>query len=255
MRKRFESKVILISGATSGIGEATAKRFAEEGGLVVCVGRNSNRGDALVDHLKSRQIGEAFFVQADVKNPPDVELAVRSTIEKFGRIDVLFNNAGVELISSCVDMTEEQWDDVINTNLKSVFLFSKHCLPWLKRSQGAIINNGSELGLIGAPNYTAYCASKGGILLFTKALALECAESKVRVNCVCPGATETRMLERELAQYPNKEAVRTSVIENIPLRRIASPDEIAGIVVFLASDEANYVTGAIWSVDGGTTTK
>jgi NAD(P)-dependent dehydrogenase (short-subunit alcohol dehydrogenase family) len=118
-----------------------------------------------------------------------------------------------------------------------------------------IINNGSELGLVGAPNYTAYCASKGGIVLFTKALALECAESKVRVSCVCPGATETRMLERELAHYPDKEAVRSSVIENIPLRRLASPEEIAGIVAFLASDEAKYVTGAVLSVDGGTTTK
>jgi NAD(P)-dependent dehydrogenase (short-subunit alcohol dehydrogenase family) len=254
MQRRFESKVILISGATSGIGEATARRFVEEGARIVCVGRNSDRGEALVKQIKAHS-GEALFVQTNVKNRAEVELAVKTTVEKFGGIDVLFNNAGVELISGCAEMTEEQWDDVIDTNLKSAFLFSKYCLPWLKRSQGVIINNGSELGLVGAPNYTAYCASKGGIVLFTKALALECAESKVRVSCVCPGATETRMLERELAHYPDKEAVRSSVIENIPLRRLASPEEIAGIVAFLASDEAKYVTGAVLSVDGGTTTK
>ncbi len=254
MEKRFESKVVLISGATSGIGEAAAKRFASEGARVVCIGRNTQRGTALVAQIKKGS-GEALFVAADVTDRSQVESAVRRAVDEYGQIDVLFNNAGVELISGCAEMTEEQWDNVVDTNLKSAFLLSKYCLPWLRKSQGVIINNGSELGLVGAPNYTAYCASKGGIVLFTKALALECAESKIRVNCVCPGATETGMLKREVAHYLDDQAVRKSIIENIPIRRIASPEEIANTIAFLASEEAKYVTGAVLSVDGGTTTK
>jgi len=141
------------------------------------------------------------------------------------------------------------------TNLKAAFLLSKYTLPWLKKTQGVIINNGSELGLVGTANYSACCASKGGLVLFTKALALECAEWKIRVNCVCPGATETSMLKREVAHFPDENTVRSPIVDNIPLRRIASPEEIAHVVAFLSSDEARYVTGAVWSVDGGTTTK
>jgi len=243
----------LISGATSGIGDATARRFAVEGAKVVCVGRSSERGNALVQKIKAAS-GEAMFVQADVQHRVPVEAAVKKTTDTYGRIDVLFNNAGIELIREAVDMTEEEWDQVLDTNLKSMFLFSKYTLPWLKKTKGVIINTSSELGLVGAPNYTAYCASKGGVVLFTKALALEHAPD-VRVNCVCPGATQTSMLERELAHYPDRQAVMKAILDNIPLRRIASPEEVADSVLFLASPEAGYITGAILSIDGGTTIK
>ena len=253
MPKRFESKVVLISGATSGIGDATARRFAGEGAKVVCVGRSSERGNALVQKIKAAS-GEATFVQADVQHRVPVEAAVKKTTDAYGRIDVLFNNAGIELIREAVDMTEEEWDQVLDTNLKSMFLFSKYTLPWLKKTKGVIINTSSELGMVGAPNYTAYCASKGGVVLFTKALALEHAPG-VRVNCVCPGATQTSMLERELAHYPDRQAIMRTMLDNIPLRRIASPEEVADSVLFLASPEAGYITGAILSIDGGTTIK
>ena len=243
----------MISGATSGIGDATARRFAGEGAKVVCVGRSSERGNALVQKIKAAS-GEATFVQADVQHRVPVEAAVKKTTDSYGRIDVLFNNAGIDLIREAVDMTEEEWDQVLDTNLKSMFLFSKYTLPWLKKTKGVIINTSSELGMVGAPNYTAYCASKGGVVLFTKALALEHAPG-VRVNCVCPGATQTSMLERELAHYPDRQAIMRTMLDNIPLRRIASPEEVADSVLFLASPEAGYITGAILSIDGGTTIK
>ncbi|MGA3406278.1 MAG: SDR family NAD(P)-dependent oxidoreductase [Candidatus Bathyarchaeia archaeon] len=252
--KRFESKVVVITGATAGIGYVTAKRFAAEGANVACVGRNSERGTALINQILADS-GRALFLRADVRNNEQVMAVVDQVAQRFGRIDVLFNNAGVELIRECAETTEEEWDLTLDTNLKSAFLFSKYSIPWLKQSRGNIVNNASSIGLVGSPNYTAYCASKGGLVLFTKALALECAPWKIRVNCICPGAINTPMLDREIAHFPDKEAVVRSITEEAPLRRIATPDEVAGVVLFLASDEASYVTGASYSVDGGTTAK
>jgi NAD(P)-dependent dehydrogenase (short-subunit alcohol dehydrogenase family) len=255
VEKRFQSKVALVTGGTSGMGEATAIRLAAEGAKVVCVGRNSERGQAVVDRIK-RSGGEALFVAADVGQRSLVESAVKKCVETFGGIDVLFNNAGnVGPLKEIAEMTEEEWDEVLDVNLKSMFLFSKYALPYLRKSKGTIVNTSSELGLIGAPKYTAYCASKGGVVLFTRALALECAPWQVRVNCVSPGFTATRMSEWELSHAPDKEAARKSAIENVPLGRMATPDEIANAVAFLASDEAKYITGAILSIDGGTTIK
>ncbi len=252
--KRFESKVVVVTGATAGIGYVTAKRFAAEGANVACVGRNSERGTALINQILADS-GRALFLRADVRNNEQVMAVVDQVAQRFGRIDVLFNNAGVELIRECAETTEEEWDLTLDTNLKSAFLFSKYSIPWLKQSRGNIVNNASSIGLVGSPNYTAYCASKGGLVLFTKALALECAPWRIRVNCICPGAINTPMLDREIAHFPDKEAVVRSITEEAPLRRIATPDEVAGVVLFLASDEASYVTGASYSVDGGTTAK
>jgi len=255
MEKRFQSKVALITGAASGMGEATAIRLAAEGAKVVCVDISSERGKAVVDRIK-KSSGEALFIEADVRRRPLVESAVKKSVEAFGRIDVLFNNVGTEgPLKEIMDTTEEEWDEVLDINLKSMFLFSKYALPYLRKSKGVIVNTSSEYGLIGAPKYTAYCASKGGVILFTRVLALECAPWQVRVNCVCPGFTATRMSERELSHFPDKEAARKSAIENVPLGRMATPDEIANAVAFLASDEAKYITGAILSIDGGTTIK
>jgi NAD(P)-dependent dehydrogenase (short-subunit alcohol dehydrogenase family) len=252
--KRFDSKVIIVTGATSGIGYVTAKRFAAEGANVVCVGRNLDGGATLINQITADS-GKSLFIRADVRFSEQVRAVVDQVAERFGRIDVLYNNAGVELIRECTETTEEEWDLILDTNVKSVFLFSKYSIPWLKRSQGNIVNNASSIGLVGSPNYTAYCASKGAVVLFTKALALECAPWKIRVNCICPGAINTPMLDREIAHFPDREATLRSITEEAPLRRIATPDEVASIVLFLASDEASYVTGASYSVDGGTTAK
>jgi len=251
---RFDSKVALISGGNSGIGAATALLFAKEGASVACVGRDAVRGQEIIRKI-SPNADRALFVEADVKDSKQVKDAVNKVAIRFGRIDVLFNNAGTELIRSCEDTSEDEWDTIVDTNLKSVFLFTKYALPYLKKTHGTIVNNASTLGLVGSFNYTAYCASKGGVVLFTKSLALECAQWDIRVNCVCPGAIQTPMLDREVAMFPNREEIIRSIINEIPLKRIANPEEVAKVVAFLSSEDASFITGAAYLVDGGTVTK
>ncbi len=252
---QLQSKVALVTGAGSGIGQATALLFAAEGAKVAVADVDSARIEDTVNIIKTNG-GEALALQVDATNSSQVETAVAKVVSVYGRIDILFNNVGTVLIRELADTTEDEWDTILRTNLKSAFLFSKYTLPHMRRQGGgAIVNTGSELGLVGAPSYTAYCASKAGIVLLTKALALECAKWKVRVNCICPGATQTRMLDTEIAHYSDKESITKSIIENIPVGRIAKPKEIAQAVLYLASDASSYMTGATLSVDGGTTAK
>ena len=252
---QLQSKVALITGAGSGIGQATALLFAAEGAKVAVADVDSARCEDTVHSIKANG-GEALALQVDATNSSQVEAAVAKVVSAYGRIDILFNNVGIVLIRELADTTEDEWDTMLRTNLKSAFLFSKYTLPHMRhQGGGAIVNTGSELGLVGAPSYTAYCASKGGIVLLTKALALECAKWNVRVNCVCPGATQTRMLDSEIAHYDDKDAITKSIIQNIPVGRFAKPKEIAQAVLYLASDSSSYMTGAALSVDGGTTAK
>jgi NAD(P)-dependent dehydrogenase (short-subunit alcohol dehydrogenase family) len=252
---RLESKVALVTGAGSGIGQATALLFAAEGAKVVVVDVDSVRAEETAKKIKARG-GEALALQVDATKSSQVETAVARAVSVYGRLDILFNNVGIVLIRELVDTTEDEWDTMLKTNLKSAFLFSKFGIPHMrKHGGGAIVNTGSELGLVGCPSYTAYCASKGGVVLLTKALALECSKWNIRVNCICPGATKTRMLDSEIAHYADKESITKSIIQNVPLGRIANPDEIARAVLYLASDESSYTTGAVLSVDGGTTAK
>jgi len=245
----------LITGAGSGIGQATSLLFATEGAKVAVVDLDLSRAEETVKRIKAKG-GEALALGVDATQSSQVENAVSRVASAYGRIDVLFNNVGIVLIRELVDTSEDEWDTMLKTNLKSAFLFSKFVIPHMrKQGGGAIVNTGSELGLVGGPSYTAYCASKGGIVLLTKALALECAKWNIRVNCICPGATQTRMLDSEIAHYADKESITKSIIENVPLRRIADPDETARAVLYLASGESSYMTGAVLSVDGGTTAK
>lgn len=245
----------MITGAGSGIGQATSLLFATEGAKVAVVDLDLSRAEETVKRIKAKG-GEALALGVDATQSSQVENAVSRVASAYGRIDVLFNNVGIVLIRELVDTSEDEWDTMLKTNLKSAFLFSKFVIPHMrKQGGGAIVNTGSELGLVGGPSYTAYCASKGGIVLLTKALALECAKWNIRVNCICPGATQTRMLDSEIAHYADKESITKSIIENVPLRRIADPDETARAVLYLASGESSYMTGAVLSVDGGTTAK
>ncbi len=256
---RLKDKVALVTGATSGIGRATAILFAQEGANVVLVGRNRSRGEEVAKTIEG-SYGKPIFVRADVSKEGDVKQAIKTTLEKHGRLDVLFNNAGViGPIKNVVDIEENEWDELMNINVKGIFFGLKHAIPTMvKQGGGSIINTASECAFIGSPKYSAYCASKAAVLLLTRAIALEYAPHGIRANCVCPAATYTNMLEYEASVWMGKEKANDfceSISRTIPLGRIAKPEEIAKVALFLASDDSSYVTGAAISVDGGTTAK
>jgi NAD(P)-dependent dehydrogenase (short-subunit alcohol dehydrogenase family) len=249
---RLAGKAALITGATSGIGEATAVMFAEEGAAVAVVGRDAARGRAVQERIVSAG-GQAEFVQADVRRADDCERAVAETVGAFGRLDILFNNAGVYLENDTIGCSEEEWDAQVDTSLKGAFLMSKFALPHMvAQGSGSIVNCSSGWGLVGGERAVAYCAAKGGMVVMTKAMALDHGRQGIRVNAVCPGDTDTPM-EREDAKAKGMswdEYVHWAG-EGRPIERIASPDEVARAVLFLASDEASYITGAAVPVDGG----
>jgi len=251
--KRLDGKVTLVTGATSGIGRATAILFADEGCKVVVVGRRRDKGEELVNSIGKRG-GDAYYVQADVSKATDCERMVRTAVEKYGRLDIVFNNAGIIHVARVTDTSEADWDRVIDVNLKGVFLVSKYAIPeMLKAGGGSIVNTGSIYGNLGAGSYTAYCASKGGVLNLTRALAMEYADKNIRINCVSPGSVMTEMLEQEIRIWGgnNPEEQKEKFAQMQPNRRIASPEEVAKVVLFLASDDASFMTGANVDVDGG----
>jgi NAD(P)-dependent dehydrogenase (short-subunit alcohol dehydrogenase family) len=246
---RFDKKVALVTGGTSGIGEATAVLFAEEGAKVAIIGRNEGRGKAVAERIGRN----AIFISADVCSAEDCRSSIERTVDAFGRIDVLFNNAGVYFANDAVDCSEEEWDAQVDTSLKGAFLMSKFALPYMiEQGSGSIVNCSSGWGLVGGAKAVAYCAAKGGMIVMTKAMALDHGPQGIRVNAVCPGDTETPM-EHEDAQSQGlswddyvQQAVAGRAIE-----RMGQPEEIARAVLFLASDESAYTTGVALPVDGG----
>ncbi len=249
---RLENRAALITGGTSGIGEATCLLFGKEGAQVAVIGRNSERGKSVAKCISDAG-GNAIFVQADVRKSDDCRTAVDRTIETFGRLDVLFNNAGSYYVNDVVGCTEEEWDDQVDTSLKGTFLMSKYALPhMIERGSGSIINCASGWGLVGGPKSAAYCAAKGGMVVMTKAMAIDHGPQGIRVNAICPGDTDTPM-EREdaRAQGLTWDEYLEQTVAHRPIARMATPEEIAFGVLYLASDESSYVTGAALPVDGG----
>jgi len=249
---RLEDRTALITGGTSGIGEATSWLFGKEGASVAVVGRNTERGKSVAKRISDAG-GTAIFVQADVRKSDDCRTAVERTIETFGRLDILFNNAGTYSVNDVVGCTEEEWDDQVDTSLKGTFLMSKYALPhMIERGSGSIVNCASGWGLVGGPKAAAYCAAKGGMVVMTKAMAIDHGPQGIRVNAICPGDTDTPM-ERDDArnQGLSWEAYVHQMTGTRPIARMATPEEIALGVVFLASDDASYITGAALPVDGG----
>ena len=250
---RLKDRVALITGGTSGIGEATALLFSKEGAKVAITGRNRERGAAVVQQIK-QQGGDALFIRAQVSLAADCRRAVDETVRAFGRLDILFNNAGVFYPQTALECSEEEWDEQIDVNLKGTFLMSKFALPsMIARGHGVIINNSSGWGLVGGDHAVAYCASKGGVVLMTKAMAIDHGRQGIRVNCICPGDVETPMLPADAKMRGLSWDKYLQDCNNRPMGRIGSPDEIANAVLFLASDESSFMTGAALVVDGGGT--
>lgn len=249
---QLKGKVALITGGTEGMGRATAEAFLRAGAKVMVSGRSSDKGDVAVKALA--ELGEISFVKGDVSVADEAERMVEATVERFGRIDILFNNAGVYLERSADETTEEEWDRVLDVNLKGTFLVSRYTVPYMKRQGGGvIINNSSDAGLVGNPSCAAYCASKGGVTILTKAMALDYARDNIRVNCVNPAVVDTPMVAREVARADDPEEYTEQMNMDHPIGRIGRPEEVAKAVLFLASDHASFITGAALSVDGGVT--
>jgi len=248
---KLNGKVALITGGTTGIGYATALLFLENGANVVVSGRSREDGDAAIGKMRHRGFEECLFVQGDVSKATDAKRMIEETVKRYGKLDVLFNNAGIWIGGATDEMTEAEWDKVVDVNLKGVFLCSKYAVPYLKKTGGVIVNNASCDGLVGEAGAAAYCASKGGVVLLTKAMALDYAKFGLRVNCICPGYVMTRMLEVDLHKGMSKEKYLKVISREHPLARIAKPDEIARAVLFLASEDSSFITGTALPVDGG----
>jgi len=249
---KLKGKVALITGGSEGMGYATAEAMLREGAKVVITGRSKEKGSRAI--AKLRKLGEVVFVQGDVSNAKDARKMVDGTVKQFGRIDILFNNAGIYMEKLAEDTTEEEWDRLIDINLKGTFLVTKYAIPYMKKQRGgSIINNSSDAGLVGNKRCPAYCASKGAITIMTKAMALDYAKYNIRVNSVNPGTIDTPMLayEAEASEDPEEYMKRSN--DEHPIGRVGRPEEVANAVLFLASDEASFVTGAALSVDGGLT--
>ncbi len=248
---RLRDKVALITGGTSGIGEATAKLFAQEGAKVAITGRSEERGRAVVAQIAGNG-GKGVFIPADVSKADDCRRSVDETLRAFGRLDILFNNAGVFYPHTVLDCTEEEWDLQMDINLKGTFLMSKFALPgMIARSSGVIINNSSGWGIVGGDSAVAYCASKGGVVLLTKAMAVDHGQQGIRVNCLCPGDVDTPMLPEDARLRGLNWDAYLAGCANRPMGRIGTPDEIAKAALFLASDDSSFMTGATLVVDGG----
>jgi NAD(P)-dependent dehydrogenase (short-subunit alcohol dehydrogenase family) len=241
----------LITGGTSGIGSAAAGLFAAHGSRVTVTGRNEARGAAVVDGIRAAG-GDALFTRADVRSAADCVRSVEETLARFGRIDVLVNNAGSYVPNDALGCSEEEWDEQVDSSLKGTFLMSRAVLPhMIERGTGSIVNNASGWGLVGGAEAVAYCAAKGGVVVMTKAMAIDHGPQGIRVNAVCPGDTETPM---EHADAERKGWTWERYVEwasDRPLGRMGAPEEVAKAILFLASEEASFITGAAIPVDGG----
>jgi NAD(P)-dependent dehydrogenase (short-subunit alcohol dehydrogenase family) len=250
MSPRLQGKVAIVTGAGTGIGRACALAMAREGARLALVGRRHEKLQEL-----ARDIGDSsqtITIAADVSKKPDIENLLARTVARFGSINVLLNNAGVLHIGNVEQITEEQWDETFNVNVRGLWMLSRAVLPQMRKAGGgAIINVASVLGINGARNRASYAPSKGAVVLLTKCMAIDHGHENIRVNAICPSFVETDLTAAVLRSIPDPQAVRRERITLHPLGRLGQPEDIAGLAVYLASDESSWVTGSVFPVDGG----
>lgn len=251
MNSSFKNKIVVITGAANGIGKTICKKFCEEGAFVTIIDIDKVSCDCLIKDLHNEGYGITAYI-ADVSLVENVKKIINEIIISNNRIDILINNAGITRRANVIDTTINEWNKVIGVNLTSFFLMCKYVIPHMKNEKyGVIVNTASGWGLVGGSKAVSYCASKGGVVLLTKAMAIDHGKDNIRVNCICPGDTDTNMLINEARQLGYDDNHLINSANDRPLGRIGSVDEIASAVLFLASDAASFITGEALVVDGG----
>ena len=248
MSKRLKGKIGIVTGAGSGIGRACAIALASEGARVALVGRRRDR----IEEVAHRIGDSAFAIPADVSKTSEISRLIDTTVSHFGGLNFLLNNAGGLHVGNAEQITEELWDHTFNVNVRAVWLLSRAALPHMRKAgAGSIINVASTLGIVGAHNRAAYAPSKGAVVLLTKSMAIDHGSENIRVNAICPSFVETDLTVAVIGQAPDPAAVRRERTAAHPIGRLGRPEDIAGLAVYLASDESSWVTGAVLPVDGG----
>ena len=248
---QLAEKVALITGGASGIGRATALLFSREGAAVAIADVNADAGQRVADEI-AQSGGRAFFEPMNVTRAADCRRLAERTIREFGRIDILFNNAGIIRRATVLDLSPDDWDLVMAVNVKSIYLLSREVIPHMQRAGGGtIINTASGWGVAGGAKAAVYCASKGAVVLLTKAMAIDHGPQNIRVNCICPGDTDTAMLREEAQQLGEENSRFLAESAKRPLGRVGTAEEIAQAALYLASDASSFVTGTALVVDGG----
>jgi len=245
------NKVMIVSGAASGLGLAAAVKFAKNGYNIVLIDINEEKGKAAEQKIKGMGV-DAVFCNCDISNKDQVQKAAQITREKFGRADVLINNAGLEVRGSILQCTEDDWDRLYDINLKGIYFMSKAFIPMMiTQGAGAVVNTGSILGYRTVGERAAYSSSKGAIDTLTRSMAFDLAQNNIRVNCVVPGAIDTPLIRGSINDSPDPAGTEAFLGSKSVFNRMGTPEEVANVMYFLASDEASFVTGAAYFVDGG----